>query len=116
MARPLSAEEFEAVKGLVEGRAEGMVDQEIHDNMDTALEFAWEMVYTEVFYSTPEELKAWAQNFDLDPSILEVSRHGIADGTKFTEYDKYLKSYREHIAPREANVGRLKKRLTSSPS
>lgn len=110
MARPLSREEFEGVKGLVDGRAEGMVDDGTYATLESAHEFAWEMVQDDVLYNA--DLAQWAEFHELGAAILEVDPKAIADGTKFTEYDEYLAWYREMLAPREQNVAELKRRLT----
>jgi len=91
--RHMTKEEFEAVVGMVENRAEGMVDDEVHPDMDTAMEFAWEMVQDDILHT---DLTEWAKENDLALEITEVSPKAVADGTKFDNYDLYVKWCREH--------------------
>jgi hypothetical protein len=87
VSRPLSEDEFKIVLGLVNSRAEGMIDDGIYDDMDTALEFAWEMVQDDILTT---DLAKWAEWWEIDLKILEVPTKAIADGTKFTKYADYL--------------------------
>jgi hypothetical protein len=98
MSRPLSEVEFKKVLGLVNSRAEGMIDDHIYDDMDTALEFAWEIVQDDILTA---DLAEWAKWNELDLKILEVPAKAIADGTKFTVYTDYLSWCAEqlHLSP-----------------